>query len=63
LGICGEHDVISPSSEMSDWAGKIPGSRFVTLPGVGHVSPLEAPHEFNQLLTESLPWLTGTTSR
>lgn len=63
LAISGEHDVISPPAEMAVWAGKIPEARFVTLPGVGHMTPMEAPHEFNQLLTESLPWLTGTTSR
>lgn len=63
LAISGEHDAISPPAEMSAWATTIPGSRFVTLPGVGHVSPLEAPAAFNQLLTETLPWLTGTMSR
>jgi 3-oxoadipate enol-lactonase len=63
LAISGEHDVISPPAEMSAWAAKISNSRFVTLPGVGHMTPMEAPHEFNQLLTESLPWLTGTMSR
>ncbi|HQR08121.1 MAG TPA: alpha/beta hydrolase [Gemmatales bacterium] len=63
LAISGEHDVISPPAEMSAWATKISNSRFVSLPGVGHMTPMEAPHEFNQLLTESLPWLTGTTSR
>jgi len=63
LGISGEHDVISPPAEMSAWISKIPNARFVTLSGVGHMTPMEAPHEFNQLLSESLPWLTGTTSR
>lgn len=63
LGISGEFDVISPPSEMAAWVSRIPQARFVTLPGVGHMTPLEAPQAFNQLLTESLPWLTGTTSR
>ena len=63
LAICGELDVISPPAEMGAWISKIPHSRFVILPAVGHMTPLEAPHAFNQLLTESLPWLTGTTSR
>ena len=63
LAICGELDVISPPAEMGAWITKIPQSRFVTLPAVGHMTPLEAPLAFNQLLTESLPWLTGTTSR
>lgn len=63
LAISGEQDVISPPAEMAAWAGMIPNSRFVTLYGVGHMTPMEAPHEFNQLLNESLPWLTGTTNR
>lgn len=63
LAICGEYDAISPPAEMSAWSSKIPGARFVSLPGVGHLSPIEGPHAFNQLLTESLPWLTGTMSR
>ena len=63
LSISGEYDTISPPTEMSAWSSKIPGARFVSLSGVGHLSPIEGPHAFNQLLTESLPWLTGTTSR
>lgn len=63
LAISGEHDIISPPGEMAAWTNHIPQSKFVTLPGVGHVSPLESPAAFNQLLSESLPWLTGTMSR
>lgn len=63
LAISGERDAISPPSEMSAWASQIPQAKFVTLPKVGHLSPLESPNAFNQLLSESLPWLTGTTSR
>jgi len=63
LVISGEFDVISPPAEMAAWASRIPHARFVTLPGIGHMTPLEAPQAFNQLLTESLPWLTGTTNR
>jgi 3-oxoadipate enol-lactonase len=61
--ISGEHDPISPPEEMQGWATKIGGARFETLRGVGHVSPLEAPDEFNQCLAEFLSWCTGTTSR
>lgn len=63
LAISGEYDAISPPAEMAAWSTKIPGARFVSLPGVGHLSPIEGPHAFNQLLTESLPCLTGTMSR
>jgi pimeloyl-ACP methyl ester carboxylesterase len=63
LTISSEFDAISPPAEMAAWSSKIPGARFVTIPGVGHMSPLENSHAFNQLLTESLPWLTGTKSR
>lgn len=63
LAISGELDVISPPSEMAAWTSRISNSKFVVIPGVGHVSPLEDSAAFNQLLSESLPWLTGTTNR
>lgn len=63
LLISGEYDAISPPAEMGAWAKLLPHARMITLPGVGHVSPLESPAAFNSLLTESLPWLSGTLSR
>jgi len=43
LVICGQHDGISPPAEMRQIAEKLPQARFVEIPGVGHMSPLEAP--------------------
>ncbi len=34
------------------WAGAIPGARLLTLPGVGHLAPLEAPDLVNGALVE-----------
>jgi pimeloyl-ACP methyl ester carboxylesterase len=50
LVISGSEDAISPPEEMHGWASQIPGSRFVTIPDVGHLSPLENPAAFNQIL-------------
>ena len=63
LAISGEHDAIAPPAEMAAWSAQIPNVRFVSLSAVGHVSPMENPTAFNQLLSESLPWLTGTMNR
>lgn len=41
LVVCGQHDVISPPEEMRAIAREIPGSRFVEVPLVGHMAPLE----------------------
>jgi pimeloyl-ACP methyl ester carboxylesterase len=60
--ISGEHDAISPPSEMQAWATQIAGARFVSIPGVGHLSPLEAPDTFIQCLAEFLTWCTGMTN-
>jgi pimeloyl-ACP methyl ester carboxylesterase len=42
--------VISTPQEMQGIAEGIPGSRLVTIPGAGHLTPLEAPQEFNAAL-------------
>jgi pimeloyl-ACP methyl ester carboxylesterase len=56
LVITGELDVISPPAEMQSWAQRIPQHEFVCLPGVGHLSPLEAPDLFHQALTGWAAW-------
>ncbi len=60
--IGGEHDAISPPAEVQGWASRIAGARYTTLPGVGHLSPLESPDAFNQCLAEFLTCCTGTTN-
>jgi 3-oxoadipate enol-lactonase len=47
LVIGGEDDSISSPKAMGEMAEKIPGSRHVTLPNVGHLSNLENPDGFN----------------
>ena len=60
LVVCGEHDGISPPSEMRSLAESMRQATFVQLDGVGHMAPLESPAEFNARLTE---WLAGTRGR
>jgi pimeloyl-ACP methyl ester carboxylesterase len=47
LLLYGDRDVRSPISVGEDLHTRIPGSQFVVLPGVGHVSNVEAPERFN----------------
>jgi 3-oxoadipate enol-lactonase len=56
LVITGELDAISPPAEMQTWASRIPNHTFVNLPGVGHLSPLEAPDLFHQALVGWAAW-------
>ena len=39
---------------MERMAAKIPGARFVTIPGAGHLANLEQPAAFNRVLEEFL---------
>lgn len=43
LVLVGEEDIISPPAEMREIAAGIPGSRFVAIPGTGHLSTIETP--------------------
>ena len=54
LVICGEHDTISPPSEMRDLARAIPNSHYVEIPAAGHMSPLEDPAAFNAAVRDFL---------
>jgi len=47
LLICGEHDGISPPSEMRQIAEQMPRARFVQIAAAGHMSPLEQPEAVN----------------
>ena len=47
LLLYGDQDVRSPVSVGEDLHAHIPGSRLVVMPGVGHVSNIEAPERFN----------------
>ena len=54
LVIGGEEDSISSPDVMGEMARKIPDSRHVVVPGVGHLSNLEAPEEFDAALRDFL---------
>ncbi|MBI1344939.1 alpha/beta fold hydrolase [bacterium] len=57
LVISGEYDAISPPDEMRTFAAEIPHSEFALIPGVGHMTPMEAPQEFNAAVRD---WLQRT---
>jgi pimeloyl-ACP methyl ester carboxylesterase len=54
LCLSGEHDRNAPPAMMSRMAAKIPGARYVCLPGVGHQPNLEAPKRFDAAVLEFL---------
>jgi pimeloyl-ACP methyl ester carboxylesterase len=47
LLLYGEHDVRSPLTIAQELHAKIPGSKLVVIPGVGHLADIEAPDRFN----------------
>ena len=52
LLIWGELDVRSPLSVALEFEQAIPDAQLVVIPGCGHVSNLERPHQFNDALRE-----------
>ncbi len=46
LCVAGEHDGSTPPEFVRAQHERIAGSRFVTLPGAGHVPPLQRPEAF-----------------
>jgi pimeloyl-ACP methyl ester carboxylesterase len=50
LCIACEHDRQAPAPMVEKMAGKIPGARYVCLPGLGHMPNLEAPAAFDAAL-------------
>jgi pimeloyl-ACP methyl ester carboxylesterase len=44
----GDRDVRAPQEVANALHAAIPESKMVVLPGVGHVSPVEAPELFNR---------------
>ena len=47
LILCGQEDAIAPAAEMEGIAKAIPGGKYVSIAGAGHMSPLEKPAEVN----------------
>jgi pimeloyl-ACP methyl ester carboxylesterase len=50
LVMVGEHDSVSPPEEGRAMADAIPGARFLTIPGAGHLTPMESPSGVAQAL-------------
>ena len=54
LAIRGDGDQVTPAEDMQQMAGAIAGATFVTIPGAGHLSHVEAPAAFERALTPFL---------
>jgi pimeloyl-ACP methyl ester carboxylesterase len=52
LVVVGEEDELSPPSDAEAMAASIPGARLCVLEGAGHLSPVEAPDAFNDVVCE-----------
>ena len=50
--LAGDRDVITPPAEVQSMAGAIDGARFVTIPGAGHLTPMERPGAVAAALSE-----------
>ena len=54
LVLVGMDDELTPVAESIAMSSAIPGSRLVTIPDAGHLSPLEQPHVVNAAIAEFL---------
>jgi pimeloyl-ACP methyl ester carboxylesterase len=54
LCLAGELDPNAPPKGMERMAGKIPGARYVCLPGAGHLPNLEVPAAFDAAILDFL---------
>ncbi len=54
LVICGELDKVTPVSESQVFHQQIPNSKFVTIPGTGHLCYQEDPDSFNRIVADFL---------
>ena len=52
LVVAGDSDVITPPAEAESMANAIPGARYVTIPGAGHLTPMERPGAVASTLAE-----------
>jgi pimeloyl-ACP methyl ester carboxylesterase len=50
LVVVGDEDALTPPSEAEELAGLLPVAQLVSLPGAGHLTPLERPVEINEEL-------------
>lgn len=54
LVLCGAHDAIASPDEMAELAAAIPSARFVSVPGAGHLAPMERPEAVSWALAAFL---------
>jgi 3-oxoadipate enol-lactonase len=54
LAIRGSDDQVTPADDMQQMAGAIAGATFVSIPGAGHLSHIEAPEAFERAVTPFL---------
>lgn len=59
LVLTGEADLTAPPEVARRMAERIPGSRLVLLPGLGHLAPIESPALFNPALLAFAAALTA----
>jgi 3-oxoadipate enol-lactonase len=59
LVMAGELDTVAPAPMMQKMAAQIPGARFLTVPGAGHLINLEQPRVFNAALEKFLGGVEG----
>ena len=57
--VAGEEDSITPPEVAADMAARIPGAEVEILAGAGHLSNLEAPQAFNEVLKALLQKVAG----
>jgi len=60
LIVVGEEDTLTPLDDARILGASIRGSRLVTIPGAGHLAPLEQPAVVNAALAEFLDVAVGT---
>jgi 3-oxoadipate enol-lactonase len=59
LCLAGALDTVAPAAMMEKMAARIPGARFVAVPGAGHLINLEQPDAFNAALGDFLDSVKG----
>lgn len=58
LVIVGAEDVLTPQESTREYSAQIPGAQFVVLPHAGHLSNLEQPQAFIQVVRQFLQMLS-----
>ena len=60
LALAAEDDRAAPAQVVEKMAGKIPGARYVCMPGIGHLAYLEDPKAFNAEIRSFIAGLPAT---